>query len=192
MQEPASEEDQRIVQEMIGRFDAPSFIRRARHVEMTWTQLLDRCAHERLHRLEFVRLRLGQLRALLGSWEALAEWLPEEHERNELICLHDELKPRLRLPLEPTTSRRVLRNATQDLVEAMARFNAGWTKWIAKLDLRPVNQARDAYNRYYLLEKECAFGAAAIARRDYQQLEPITLDDVARKFPLLSVPRFQS
>ena len=187
MKEPASDEDQRIVQEMIGRFDAPSFMRRAKQVENTWQQLLDNCQKERTKQLEIVRLRLGQLHALAGDWEPLREWL-SVGDVDFLRALFEELQPRLRLSLEATTSHRVLRSAVRDLVEAIEFFNARWQIWLRKLDLQPVNRARDAFNRYYLLEKECAFGSAALARIDFQPVPMLTIDDVARHFPLLRVP----
>ena len=185
----SSEEDQRIVQEIASLFDAPAYIRRARLVETSWLDLLSRLGGVRRKQLELVRLRLGQLLALAGGWEALRSWLPDEKDRDELRRLHDELQPRLRIPLTATTSRRLLRSALNDLQTAMTAFNRRWSKLIAKTDLQPVNDIRDAYNRYYLLEKECVVGSAQVARIGFQRLEPLSVDDVLKSLPLLKVPQ---
>ncbi len=71
-----------------------------------------------------------------------------------LIRLHEELQPRLRMALRPSTSGRVLRAALRELVVAMEIFNGRWQKWLAEVDLTAINKSRDDYNRYYLLEKE--------------------------------------
>jgi hypothetical protein len=189
MSNSASDEDRRIVQEIAGRFGAPAFVRRARLVETSWTQLLEHGGKLRLQRLDMVGLRLGQLLALAGAWEALHPLLPEDADRTLLIRLHDELQPRLRMALQPSTSERVLRAALRELVEAMEIFNGHWKRWLAEVDLTPINKARENYNRYYLLEKECALGSALVARRDFKPLPPITRADVEVHLPLLALPR---
>lgn len=190
MHDATSEEDRRILQEIAGRAGAPAFIRRAKLVETTWVALLDHCARTRLEKLAFVRLRIGQLHALAGTWDALRSFVPDATDLARLKNLHDELAPSLRVPLEATTSRRVLRSAAEDLVEVMEMFNARWKRWLAKVDLKAVNQAREAYNRHYVLEKECAVGSARVARMHFVKLTPMTLDDVSAHFPLLVLPRF--
>jgi hypothetical protein len=52
-----------------------------------------------------------------------------------------------------------------------------------------VNEARDGYNRYYVLEKECAIRSALLARRGFCRLEPFTLEQLAALVPELPVPR---
>jgi hypothetical protein len=47
---------------------------------------------------------------------------------------------------------------------------------------------RDGYNRYYLLEKECALRSARVAREGFVRLAPLTLDDIRKMLPLLPVP----
>src|SRR5437879_3390319 len=108
MSDEHPDEDRQILNEMIGRFNAPSFIRRARLVETTWSQLLERCAKARRDRLTFVGLRLAQLLALAGSWDIIRVSLLTDDDLVQLRRLFDELQPRLRLPLEATISKRVL------------------------------------------------------------------------------------
>jgi hypothetical protein len=189
MHDNTADEDRRILQEMVGRA-GPSFIRRARLVETTWTALLEACAHARQQELTFVRLRLGQLRALAGDWDVIRAGLADPADMALLQNLHEQLQPTLRVPLETSHSTRALRNAASELVEAMELFNARWTRWLAKLDLTTVNRAREDYNRYYLFEKECAVGSSRVARMNFVKLAPATLDEVAARFPLLPLPRF--
>src|SRR5207237_716642 len=105
-----------------------------------------------------------------------------------LAGLHAELQPRLRLPVEPTTSRWALRRALTELASSMERFNRRWRAYLAKVDLRPVNDLRDGYNRYYVLEKEFALRNGLLARRGFTPLPPLGLEDLERRLPYLPVP----
>lgn len=67
-------------------------------------------------------------------------------------------------------------------------FNSFWLKTVESTDLAPVNRRREAYNRWYLLEKECALGSARLALAGYQPLVPLTSADVLARYPALPVP----
>src|SRR5436305_1136006 len=99
---PSYADEQHVIKEMIGRFDAPAFIRRARRVEDSYQYLIAQLDRQRAEKLDMVRLRVGQLRALAGNWSALAPWLTVPGELSFLQSLHDALQPVLRLPPEPT------------------------------------------------------------------------------------------
>src|SRR5262245_5890150 len=148
------DDDRRELLQMLGQYDVPAYVRRGRAVEEAYERLLARCARVRDEYLMMVRLRLARLAALAGEWEALRP-LVEEEQLEELGRLHDELKPTLRAPVEATTSRRTLRRALGELSESVARFNRRWRAFLEKLGLAEVNELREGYNRYYLLEKEC-------------------------------------
>ena len=70
------------------------------------------------------------------------------------------------------------------------RFNKRWLNYVHTLDLTRINELRDGYNRYYLLEKECAMRSARLARQHFRRLEPMTREAVLDRFPLLPVPAF--
>lgn len=188
---PGVNDDDRLMREVVGFFDAPSFIRRAKRVEESYRQLVEGLARKRREQLEMVRLRLGQLRALAGDWAALQRWVPQPDDRARLQALHDERQPRLRLPLEPTTSARALSGAVAELKEALEAFNARWEKVLAKVDVGPVNAARDAYNRYYIVEKECALGASRAIREGFRAVPPLTPEEVRALSPTVSLPEFR-
>jgi hypothetical protein len=63
--------------------------------------------------------------------------------------------------------------------------------FLANVDLTAVNELREGYNRYYVLEKECAVRSARIARQGFTPLPPLTHDELMSQFPLLPVPRLR-
>ena len=124
MNDSASEEDRRIVQEIAG-----GSARRRSCAVPSWSKragmhLLERGRQRGVNDLAMVRLRIGQLRALAGSGTRCAAGCPTEADRAMLARLHDELQP----VCECRWSRRhrcaCLRGALRDLVEAMESFNA--------------------------------------------------------------------
>ncbi len=174
--------------ELMAQYDAPAYVRRARQVQEAYDGLVASCARQRAEWLEMVRLRVGTLRALAGEWASLRGIL-EEEEVAALRTLHDSLAPELRAPPEPTTSTRALRRALEELCESIERFNRRWADYLAAVDVSEVNRLREDYNRYYILEKECALRSATAARHGFRRLEALTLAEVAALFPPLRVPR---
>jgi hypothetical protein len=136
-----------------------------------------------------VRLRLGVLQGLAGDWNRLQPWLTNDEQIEVLRQLYAVLEPRLRLPVEPTFSKRQLRRALRELIPALERFNQRWRAFLPTVDLVLVNQLREGYNRYYLLEKECAVRSVVVARQGFTPLKPMTLDDLTALLPPLLVPQ---
>jgi hypothetical protein len=188
MSEPSNHEaDTREVQEMLAQFDAPAYVRRARRVEQALELLLEQCRLRRAEWLTMPRLRLGQLAARAGEWVALLPFLDAE-QVCRLEALHAELAPRLRLPIEPSTSPRALRGALVDYGASAERFNRRWTAHLAEIDLSEINALREGYNHYYVLEKECAVRNGVLARLGFQPMVPLTTGDLERLLPPLFVP----
>ena len=134
-----------------------------------------------------VRIRLGTLHALAGGWERLRRFVANE-DTERLRELYDELSPQLRVPVEPTTSSRLIRNALAELCDSLELFNRRWSAYLATMDLKEINELRDGYNRYYLLERECAVGSSRLARQQFKRLPPVTVEELLALFPLLQVP----
>ena len=88
--------------------------------------------------------------------------------------------------------RKALRQALTELTESIERFNGRWREFLTQVDLTAVNEARDGYNRYYLLEKECALRSPNLARQGFRRLAPLTPADVAELLPLLPVPQLNA
>lgn len=181
---PACDED-RALKQFLACYDAPAYIRRARAVQGALEELLARCRRQRDEWLGLVRVRLGQLAALAGDWRRLRPWLADDGQVEALWRLHAALEPRLRMPLAPTASPWVLRRALRELAGSVERFNRKWETFLAGVDLAGVNGAREGYNRYYVLEKECALRSAGLARQGFRLLPPLTREEVARLLPLL-------
>jgi hypothetical protein len=187
----ARDEASQLLNRLLGRYDVPAYIRRAQRVQAAFDQLVQRCQQQRDEWLRMVRTRLGQVHALAGDWERLRPLLAEPEQIHALEQLHAALAPRLRLPVVRTASTRVLRRALSELQESMERFNHKWQAYLATVDLTDVNALREGYNRYYLLEKECAVRSTRIARQGYQPLAAVTHGDLATLIPALPMMRLK-
>jgi len=191
IQIPSREDGSHTVKEFMAQFDAPAYVRRARRVDAEWEGLLARCRRQRDEWLELVRTRLAMLHALAGDWGRVLPLLADAEDVESLRNMHAELRPELRLPVAPTESARVLRRAMAELAESLERFNRRWWAYLDTVDLVPVNAARDGYNRWYVLEKECALRSARLARQGFRPLPPLTLEAVVAVLPPLPVPRLR-
>jgi len=173
---------------LLSHYDAPAFVRRDRRVREAFDRLLDRCGRQRDEWLDMVRIRIGVLHALAGDWGSLAPLLAYEEQLHILQQLHVTLEPKLRVPIKPTSSPRILRHALRELIDSSERFNLRWRQFLEEIDLTEVNDLREGYNRYYLLEKECALRSARLARQRFQPFASVTREELAARFPVLAIP----
>jgi hypothetical protein len=174
---------------LTGMFDAPAYIRRARNVEQALQHIIDRAHAKRREWSEMARLRLGVLHALAGDWWGLRPFLADDEQVNVLEALRQTLEPKLRIPPEPTRSRRALRQALVELLESLERLNRRWSEYVRSIDLSHINDLRDGYNRYYLLEKSCAIKSEAVVKAGFAPLPPLDLAELQRLLPPLPVPK---
>ena len=179
-------DERKIFQQIVGHFGGPAFIRRARDVQSAYENLVDSCRRQRAEWLAIVRLRLGTLFALAGTWEAIDSLLDDRSQVDFLKDLHAELRPELRLPVPATGNKRVLRRALTELNEAIGFFNKRWLGYVPQVNLEKLNLLRDQYNRFYLMEKEAALGSVRVARQGFRKLDPLTHDQLLCLFPPLS------
>jgi hypothetical protein len=175
---------------VIGQYDGPAFARRARHVDGALASLLDSSREQREKLLKMVKIHLGLLHALAGEWAALRP-LCADDQLQILRDLFTELEPRLRVCVERVTSLRSLRHALAELVESLDTFNRRWDNYLASLDLTSVNELREGYNRWYVLEKEFAVRSPVVARQGFKPLPPLTVEDIRAALPTLPVPRLK-
>jgi hypothetical protein len=80
----------------------------------------------------------------------------------------------------------------RELAESLERFNRRWLEFLRGVDVGPVNELRDGYNRYYLLEKECALRSPRLARQGFTRLEPLTVAELTALLPPLPVPQLRA
>ena len=182
-------DEHRFVQRVLGHYDAPAFIRRARLVQETLDHLLARCWQQRDQWLAMPRLHLGLLKGLSGEWSRLRPWLLDDDQIVILQELESELSPQPRVRVEATSSGRILQRALRTLHESLQAFNRRWLDFLRAVDLAAVNEARDGYNRYYLLEKECAVRSARLARQGFKRLGSFTLEELMTVLPTLPIPK---
>lgn len=186
----AGREDERdLFKQFTTHYDAPAYIRRAKGVQEAYEQLLARCRAKREELIEMSRSRLGVLQGLAGDWRELLSYLADAEQLAVLEKLVILVEPSVRGPIARTSSGRALRRALAELNESLARFNRRWEAFVREVNLDAVNALRDGYNRYYLIEKECAIRSPTLARQGFQRLEPLTHDEIFEALPLLPVPR---
>ena len=182
------DEDRKLFQQLVAHYDAPAYVRRGRRVQEAFDQLLGRCRQQRDEWLGLVRLPLATLLGLAGDPDRLRPLLQDDGQIELLRRLEAELAPKLLIPVRPTSSLRALRRALRELAESLEHFNRRWRKFLAAVDLTEVNTLREGYNRYYLLEKECAMRSPRLARQGFRKLEPLTVEELIDRFPALPVP----
>src|SRR5262249_30462330 len=98
-------------------------------------------------------------------------------------------RPVLRAPVAPLTAPKRLHKALRELVASVEGCNRRWRNYLPTVERSAVDAARDLYNRYYLLEKECAVRSPTLARLGFRPQSPLTLDELAALLPPLPVPR---
>lgn len=180
-----------LVNQLLAQYDAPAYARRARRVQDLYEQLLARCRARREDWVGVLRTELGLLQARAGDWSALTPWLADDAQIAVLEQLTELLQPRLRVVVVPTRSARALRRGLHRVVGLIERFNRRWLGYLAEVELAEINAEREQYNRYYLLEKECAMRSARLAREGFRRLEPLDAQALAEALPPLPVPRPQ-
>jgi hypothetical protein len=182
----------REMQQVLAQFDAPAYIRRGRGVQEALDHLLRKCRAQRDEWLGMTRLHLGRLHALAGDWSALRSLVTDEEQLAVLESLRASLSPKLRAPVQATTSQPVLRHALHGLVSSLKRFNARWHDYLQNVDRSVIDQLRDGYNRYYVLEKSCAMRSDRLAGLGFVPLEPLSVEELASHLPPLPVPQLAS
>jgi hypothetical protein len=186
---PARNDESEVFKRVASYYDVPAYVRRGRRVQDIYDVLLARCRQKRAELAAMVRMRLGMVQAFAGEWAEIRFLLADDEQIDLLQTLVTLLEPKLRAPIEPTTSRRILRRELGELIASLERFNRRWREFLEAVDLTEVNAERDGYNRYYILEKECAIRSPALARQGFRRLEPLTHADLFAHLPLLGVPR---
>jgi hypothetical protein len=182
-----SQTDQ-LTQRLLGRFDVPAYVRRGLRVAQRRAALTAHCRKKRLELLYHVRWRADQVRHAVSRPEEFERHVPLPTERDQWRALWDVLEISGDRAGGAAVSPRRLRRMLRETHESLTRFNRVWQQYIGQLDLTPLNRELEAYNRYYLLEKECALRSARLARQGYRPFSPISTDDLLDQFPLLSVP----
>ena len=165
--------------------EEPAFIGRAMAPRHALERLLESCEMQREEMLKWPRYHFSILHhRISGNWARLQTYL----NCKDAKALFDDLARQIavmnaaRSPLI-ATERTLLRR----FVDSGRRFNDAWRRYLAGTGLDTVNQLRDEYNRFYPLEKACAFGIE-IPGGTFEPLPMLGHDYLAERFPLLSLP----
>jgi hypothetical protein len=183
------DDTEQVFKQALSMYGPPAYMRRAARVEAALQKLLADCRRQRDEWSLMLVVRLVTLRGLAGEWERLAPLLADAGQIEALERLWDELQPEVLVQIEPTTSPRKLRRALAELVQEIEAVNRRWEAFLPSVDVTEVNRQRDGYNRWYVLEKECAVRSIAVARSGFVPLAMMAIEELREKLPPLSVPR---
>lgn len=183
-----SEIEYRFFQKINATTGTPSFCRRGTAVEDAWNSLLAKCHEKRQELLTMAQLRLATFLALIERQLDLATEFCTEADLIYLDSLHREWSYQLQIAVTPASSERQLRIPFTELQRAFLRFNDRWADFVNKIDLTTNNRLRDNYNRYYIIEKECALWSPQIAKQGFEPMKLLIHDDLFGEFPLLRIP----
>ncbi len=178
----------RLAKAVLARYDGPAYLRRAKQMELAIAGLHQKCQEARLEMLHLVRLRLNTLMAAAGSWEVLVPDYINPSAADFLRELLGPATPETAVARPVVGSAGRIRQALEELRDAIHWFNWRWLGFLQGLDLNPVNALITGYNRWYVLEKECAVGSPRVARQGFRPVPVITLDDLKSRYPPLPMP----
>lgn len=166
-------------------FDTPAYVRRGLTVEVEWRSLCDKLQHTWDEWTVPVGRLCSQLRHQAEGWAPFKPWLASEEDLERLHRLDERLNYRLKYPPPKATWLWTLKGPLKRLARMVPAFNEVWGRHLATLDLDPLNRAREQYNRWYLLEKECAMRSTRSATGGFETIPSATVGDLAAAFPPL-------
>ena len=178
-----------IAQLVLGQFDAPAFIRRAKSVEMDTETLFYKCKKHRESWLHQPQRLFHSIKSRVGGtppdWQKLQKWCKNPEQIAYLRTLDPFLEPALRFPPKPTRWFWGISPEIETLRTQIKAFNKAWLVWVRELDLSEINNARNGYNKWYLLEKECSILSRAVANQGFEPLPLLDTHDILAWFPLI-------
>ncbi len=181
-------EELRAYQEMLMCFDTPAYMQRAQAVEGAWNALQAKCRRQQTEWLTIPTMRLGKLHGLLGGdWSRFNIF--EAKDAHALSTLFETWQPKLRSSVSPATNQHETVRAAEALISSLQKFNDRWSAFVEQLDFTEVNQVRQGYNDYYVLEKECVVISPQVAQWGFEPLEPVAQAAIWELFPLVPVPQ---
>ena len=165
--------------------EEPKFLERVRAHETALASLLDRCVKQRSELIEWPRRRFTALRQRVADdWGRLARHIANSEPHATFAALAAQL-PHLGRPSCDwfSTDRRLL----VSFVDSANRFNRSWQRFLSTVGLDEVNRRRDEYNKFYPVEKSCAFGFDSV-NGGFEPLPMLDESHLLSQFPLLPTP----
>lgn len=178
--------------QFLAEHDVPAFLRRSQGVNDAWKEAIRECQVAREKLLEMPRLRLGVLaETAQHDWVEVASLLVDRSSADRLREYHDAWQPVLRTDVAAVRNSKLWIKPIQELITSFRRFNQRWEEYANAFDYRRVNALRDGYNKFYVIEKSCAFDSDRIGAEGFVELQPASSADMMRELPLLHVPELQ-
>jgi len=153
------------------------------------TRVVKKCEADRHQMLYAVRLRLRLWNRLLKDRPRLRETVSlaaKEYaaQIGEAVFGLDEP----RVSIAPAGWSIFATKHWRAFVKAIEEFNVDWQRYLETLSLDDLHRTIDGYNRYYVLEKECAVRSVRTALRGFVPKRKPTWMDFLERFPPLPTP----
>ncbi len=180
-------EHDELFQRLIGHYDVPAYVRRGLRLETTLRSFFARLERRRREYLSGVTVALRLVARMVRSPQDLRPFLHDERQVELISRLFEQFAPEAPWSDRCAKPARVHRQL-RELVASIRRFNRAWRRELAAVDLTAVNEEITRYNRFYPIEKECAFRSSRLATRGFEPVRELTLDSLLNRFPPLPVP----
>ena len=172
--------------------EEPAFVKRGIAPQAALDALLKRCAIHRDKQLEWPRRHFASLhRKIAGDWSRLKQFLAQQSETELFAMLEHQLNvdavDGYTNTLSFFTSER---RALKEFIVSGVRFNNLWSEFVSGDGLAYVNEMRENYNRFYPMEKACAFGNDRV-NDGFQPLAQLEASFLLERFPLLLLPKLR-
>jgi hypothetical protein len=176
-------------QMLLGLGDPPAYLRRGMSVEDAEARVVKKCEMDRDQMLYAVRLRLRFWNRLLRDRPRVRERVSAAAMESAAVLEELTFSPgEARISVAPAGWELFVTRHWRALVSAVEEFNANWRRYLEAIPLDDLHRAIDGYNRYYVLEKECAVRSARTALRGFVPKRKPTWKDFLERFPTLPVP----
>jgi hypothetical protein len=174
---------------LLGLGDRPAYLRRGMSVEDAEVRVVRKCEIARDEMLYAVRLRLRFWNRLLHDRPRIRARVSEAASESAA-----DIGAKVFGPGEPSVSVAppgwsiFAGRHWRAFVTAVEEFNANWRRYLETMPLDDLYRVIDGYNRFYVLEKECAVRSARTALRGFVAKQKPTWKDFLERFPLLPIP----
>lgn len=152
----------------------PAFVRRAQRLEEETRRMFDEVGRERSSRLQVI---FPEARRVEASRIAGAELPPAVTEALDILRTDAGYARRTAPPA------RNLDRTLRKLARRLSLFNRRWIEYVMSLRLARIHRVQRDYNKYYVLERECA-----LRRAPPLPFRPVRLlrhEEILQRFPPL-------
>lgn len=174
---------------LLGLGETLAFLRRGMSVDDAEARVDMQCEAARLQMLFAVRLRLRAWNRLIRDHPTIRDRMsPAAAESVAVIGRIAFLPDEKNISPAPAGWRLFAMRHWRALVSAVEEFNANWKRFLDAFSLDDLHRVIEDYNRFYVLEKECAVRSILTARRGFTPRKKTAAADLLERFPPLPRP----